>query len=292
MPAAETVLVTGAAGNTGSVLVPMLLGKDIDVRAFVHDQSKAQSLKLKEAGAEIYEGDLRNPDDVREALQGVDSVYLCTWNGPTQAEQALNVIEVAQEVGQPHIVRHSMWGSENSRIVEQGTQVEQELKQSDLSYTILRPTFFMQNIMMASQSIATEGKMYWSLDDAEIAMVDIRDIAETATDVLTEEGHEGRTYTITGPEAISFHDVADALSEELDREIDYVKVSDEVARDSMVQMGMNEWVADGYVELFDGFRAGFADEPSEDVAKVKGNPPRSIDQFARDFSSMFQAEPA
>lgn len=292
MPVAETVVVTGAAGNTGSVLIPMLLSEDINVRAFVHDQSKAQSLKLKEAGAEIYEGDLRNQDDVREALQGVDSVYLCTWNGPTQAEQALNVIEVAQEVGQPHIVRHSMWGSENSRIVEQGTQVEQELKQSDLSYTILRPTFFMQNIMMASQSIATEGKMYWSLDDAEIAMVDIRDIAETATNVLTEKGHEGRTYTITGPEAISFHDVADALSEELDREIDYVKVSDEVARDSMLQMGMNEWVADGYVELFDGFRAGFADEPSEDVAEIKGEPARSIDQFARDFSSMFQAETA
>lgn len=286
----ETILVTAAAGNTGSVLVPKLLNQGVDVRAFVHDRSKAQS--LAEAGAEIYEGDLRDADDVREALQGVDRVYLCTWNGPTQAEQALNVIEVAEEVGQPHIVRHSMWGSENSRIVQQGQQVEEALKQSDLSWTILRPTFFMQNTLMASQSIAAEGKMYWSLDDAEIAMVDIRDIADVATKVLTEEGHEGQTYTITGPEAITFDDVAEGLSKELDREIEYVKVPDEAARESMLQMGMHEWVADGYVELFDGFRQGFADEASDDVARLKGEPARSINQFARDFSNMFQAEPA
>ena len=271
-------------------MVPKLLEEDVEVRAFVHDANKANT--LRQAGAEIMEGDLRNPEDVKHALKDVDKVYLLTWNGPTQAEQALNVIEVAQEVGQPHIVRHSMWGSEESRIVQQGMQVEQELKESDLSWTILRPTFFMQNILGQAQNIAAEGKMYWSLEDAEIAMIDIRDIADSAVSVLTEEGHQGKTYRLTGPEAISFHRVADVLSEELDREIQYISVPDEAAKDSMIQMGMHEWVAKGTVELFEGFRQGFADEASEDVARLKGESARSIRQFVRDFAGMLEAQPA
>ena len=245
----DTVLVTGATGNTGSVLVPALVEAGVDVRAFVRDEAKAQP--LKDAGAEIVVGDLEDPETIRPALEGVDKVYLLTWNGPPQAEHAHNVIEAAKEVGQPHIVRHSMWGSDKSRIVQQGNQVEEELKASGLPWTMLRPTFFMQNFLMSAQTITSEGKMYWPLEDAEIAMIDIRDIVDCAVTVLTEEGHIGET---------------------------------------LVSMGMNEFVAKGYIELFEGFREGFADEASDDVVRLKGQPARSIDEFARDFAGMFQPE--
>ncbi len=204
----------------------------------------------------------------------------------------MNVIEAAEEVGQPHIVRHSMWGPEESRIVQQGMQVEEELKESELSWTILRPTFFMQNILGQAQNITAEGKMYWSLEDADIAMIDIRDIADSAVRVLTEDGHQGETYRLTGPEAISFNRVAEVLSDELNREIQYVSVPDEAAKDSMIQMGMDEWVAKGTLELFEGFRQGFANEASEDVTKLKGESARSIGQFTRDFAGMLEAQPA
>lgn len=284
------VLVTGATGNTGSVLVPALLEKGVNVRAFVRDEAKAQP--LKEAGAEITVGDLERPDTITPALEGVDRVYLLTWNGPPQAEHAINVIEAAREAGQPHIVRHSMWGSENSRIVQQGQQVEEELKSSGLPWTLLRPTFFMQNLLMSAQTIASEGEMYWPLEDAEISMIDIRDIVDSAVAVLTEDGHEGETYTLTGPEAITFHEAADALSQALDRDVDYVSVPDEAAQQAMLDMGMHEFVAKGYVELFEGFRAGFADHATDDVEELKGQRARSIKQFARDFAEMFEAQPA
>lgn len=284
------VLVTGATGNTGSVLVPALLEKGVNVRAFVRDEAKAQP--LKEAGAEITVGDLERPDTITPALEGVDRVYLLTWNGPPQAEHAINVIEAAREAGQPHIVRHSMWGSENSRIVQQGQQVEEELKSSGLPWTLLRPTFFMQNLLMSAQTIASEGEMYWPLEDAEISMIDIRDIVDSAVAVLTEDGHEGETYTLTGPEAITFHEAADALSQALDRDVDYVSVPDEAAQQAMLDMGMHEFVAKGYVELFEGFRAGFADHATDDVEELKGQRARSIKQFARDFAAMFEAQPA
>lgn len=284
------VLVTGATGNTGSILVPALRQAGVDVRAFVRDEAKAQP--LKEAGAEIVVGDLEQPETITPALQGVDRVYLLTWNGPPQAEHATNVIEAAKEAGEPHIVRHSMWGSENSRIIQQGHQVEEELKTSGLSWTLLRPTFFMQNLLMSAQTIASEGEMYWPLEEAEISMIDIRDIVACAVTVLTEGGHVGETYTLTGPEAITMHEAADALSEALDRDVDYVSVPDEAAQQAMVDMGMHEWVAQGYIELFEGFRAGFADHATDDVATLKGEPARSIEQFAHDFAEMFKAQPA
>ncbi len=284
------VLVTGATGNTGSILVPALAQAGVKVRAFVRDVAKAQP--LQDVGAELAVGDLEKPDTIKPALEAVDKVYLLTWNGPPQAEHATNVIAAAKQVGEPHIVRHSMWGSQNSRIVQQGQQIEGELKSSGLSWTLLRPTFFMQNLLMSAETIASGDEMYWPLEDAELSMIDIRDIVECAVTVLTEEGHERETYTLTGPEPITMHQAADALSEVLDKDVDYVSVPDEAARQAMVDMGMHDWVAQGYVELFEGFRAGFADHATEDVATLKGEPARSIEQFAHDFAEMFEARPA
>lgn len=283
-------LVTGATGNTGSILVPSLREAGVDVRALVRDEARAQA--LKELAAETAVGDLEQPETITPALEGVDKDYLLTWNGPPQAEHAANVIEAAEETGELHIVRHSMWDPENSRIVQQGELVEEQLKSSNLSWTILRPTFFMQNLRMSAQTIASEAEMYWPLEDTEIAMIDIRDVVDCAVTVLTEEGHEGKTYTLTGPEANTFDEGAEAMTEALERDVEYVSVPDEAAEHAMVDMGMHEGGAEGYVELFEGFRAGYADHATDDVATLQGEPARSIEQFADDFAGMFQAEGA
>lgn len=279
------VLVLGATGNTGSGLVPALRSAGVEVRAFVRDEAKAQP--LKELGAEIVVGDLDRPETIEPAVKGVDKVYLLTWNGPTQAQQVQNVLDVATRVGNPHIVRHSMWGSEKSRIIRQGDQAEEAIKSSGLPWTMLSPTFFMQNTMMAAQTIASDGVIYWDVDEGKISMIDVRDIVDTAAAVLTGTGHEGKSYILTGPEAISFHDVADTFSDVLGREVRYISVPHEAAFQSMVSMGMPEWISRGYGELMDGFSEGFADRPTDSVATLTGHPARDFAQFARDFAQYF-----
>lgn len=280
------ILVTGATGNTGTGLVPALLDAGLDVRAFVRDdEEKAQA--LREAGAEIVVGDLDRPETIEAAVQGVDKIYLLTWNGPTQLQQVENVLDVARRAGAPHIVRHSMWGSENSRIIKQGDQAEESLKSSGLPWTILKPTFFMQNTMLARQTIASDGVIYWDMGDGKLAMIDVRDIVDAAVAVLSGTGHEDQSYILTGPEPISMHDVADTLSDILDKEITYVSVPGEAALQSMVGMGFPEWIARGYGELMEGFSQGFANRATTNVELLSGRPARSYEQFARDYAGVF-----
>jgi uncharacterized protein YbjT (DUF2867 family) len=281
------VLVTGATGNTGSRLVQALCEAQVDVRAFVRDEAKAQS--LKEMGAEIVKGDLDQPETIGPTLEGVDKIYLLTWNGPTQAQQAENVIKAAQKAGKPHIVRHSMWGSEKSRIVQQGDRIEETLKSSGLPWTVLKPTFFMQNLMMAAQTIVSDGVFYWDTGDGKLGMIDVRDIAESAFAVLTGSGHEGKSYILTGPEAISMQDAAKTFSKLLGKEVTYVNVPHEASLKSMVSMGFPEWIARGYGELMEGFSEGFANRVTDNVEILTGHPARSFEQFARDFAQVFAA---
>ncbi|MEJ2560390.1 MAG: NmrA family NAD(P)-binding protein, partial [Anaerolineae bacterium] len=220
------------------------------------------------------------------AVEGVDKIYLLTWNGPTQAQQAENVIKAAKQAGKPHIIRHSMWGPE-SRIIKQGRQVEEALKSSGLPWTLLKPTFFMQNTMMAAQTIASDGVIYWAMKDGKLGMIDLRDIVDAAVAVLTSGGHEGKSYILTGPAAISFHDVAATFSKVLGKDVKYVSVPGEAALDSMLGIGMPEWIAKGYVELFEGFSENFANRATDNVAILTGHPARSFEQFARDFAQAF-----
>ena len=280
------ILVTGATGNTGSGLVPALRKAGVDVRAFVRDEAKAQP--LKGLGVEVVVGDLDRPETIAPAVEGVDKIYLLTWNGPTQAQQAINVIEAAKKAGNPHIVRHSMWGSEKSRIIQQGDQVEAALISSGLPWTLLKPAFFMQNLMMAAQTIASDGMIYWDTGDGKLGMIDLRDIVEAAFAVLTGEGHEGKNYILTGPEAISMHEVASAFSKALGKKVTYVSVPGEASLQSMLSMGFPEWIARGYGELMVGFSQGFADRTTDNVATLTGHPARSIEQFARDYAQVFE----
>ncbi len=285
MASSGRILVTGATGNTGALLVAALRRAKLDVRAFVRDTAKAEPLKA--AGAEVVVGDLDRPETITPALEGIDKLYLLTWNGPTQEQQAENVITAARHAGNIHIVRHSMWGPGRSRIIKQGDRVEESLKSSGLPWTLLKPTFFMQNTMMAAQTISTQGVIYWDMKEGRIGMIDLRDIVDAAVAVLAGTGYTGKSYILTGPAALSFHDVASTFSMVLGKKITYVSIPGETALKSMVQMGMPEWIARGYVELSEGFSENFAASVTENVAALTGHPARSLEQFIRDSLQVF-----
>ena len=135
------ILVFGATGNTGSILVPALLSAGHEVRAFVRNEEKAQS--LKDAGAEIYLGDLDRGDTIDGALEGIEKVYFCTWNGPTASAQGNNIVNAIKRAGtKPFIVRHSAYGTEGSKLIQQINEVDNAIQESGAPWTRIKPTFW------------------------------------------------------------------------------------------------------------------------------------------------------
>ena len=286
----DTILVTGATGNVGGAVIASLTAMGANIRALVRDESKAQG--LRDAGVEVVMGDLDKPETLDAAFSEVDRVFLVTAPNPAQVTQASNGIAAAKRAGNPLIVRLSA-GAFNTapdsppRVTRQHAEIDAELKASGLPYTILRPHNFMQNTLMAAQTVASDGAVYVPWKEGKAGMIDVRDIADVAAKVLTEAGHEGKTYGLTGPASISFHDVAAGLSKALGKEVKYVDVPLEAAREAIVGMGLSEWIADALNEYSKAFSEGLGDFTTNDVEEITGHPARSYETFARDFAQAF-----
>ncbi len=278
------LLVTGATGNTGSLIVKQLLERGVAVRALARDEGRAQA--LRQQGAEVVLGDLDVPSTLDAAVDGVDKVYLVTWNGPTAEQQRKNVVAAARRVGAAHIVVGGALGP-RSRITDQIDAANRFLEESGLPWTILQPTFFMQNLLAAREPIA-QGGLYWDLGEGRLPAIDVRDIADVAVAVLLGSGHEGRTYDLTGPGALSFSEMAAVLSHELGHPVSYTAVPTEAARQFLMSLGFPEWIADGFGELMAGFAANWAaSKMTNNVELLSGHPARSFEQFVRDYRDAF-----
>ena len=289
MASMRLVLITGATGRVGSALLDRLSDADVKLRVLSHDESKAQSLRSR--GVEVIEGDFLKPESLGPALDQVTAVFLATPIHPEQITQATNVIEAAKDSGAaPRIVRLSVHQASHqapTRNSRQHAVIEDTLASSGLPYTVLRPQSFMQNTLMAAWTIATQGKIYQPMKDGRLGMIDARDIGAVAARVLTEEGHEGQTYTLTGPAAISFHDVARILSGILGREVSYLSVSLDKAKETMLARGLSEWLADTLTEYANAHRAGYSDWTTDDVERLTDYRATPYQQFAKDFAMVF-----
>ncbi len=284
------ILVTGATRNVGGGVVANLTAAGADVRALVRDESKAQG--LREASVEVIIGDLDKPETLDAAFSGVDKVFLVTPAGPDQVSLARNGIAATKRAGSPHIVRLSSGGFTEMpgalpRIAAQHAEIDAELRASGLPYTILRPHTFMQNTLVSAQTVASDGAVYMPMKEGKLGMIDVRDIVDVAAKVLTEAGHEGKAYTLTGPASISFHEVAAGLSKALGKEVKYVDVPLEAAREAMLGMGVPEWFGDPIDEYNKAMSEGFGDFTTNGVEEITGHPARSYETFARDFAQAF-----
>jgi len=283
-------LVTGATGKVGSSLLKHLDTANTDLRALVHDESKAQSLRDRDV--ETVVGDFLEPVSLGTALEGVSTVFLATPIHPEQITQATNVIEAASASGNdPRIVRLSVHQASHqapTKISRQHAEIEDTLAASGLTYTLLRPQSYMQNTLMAAPTVASEGKIYQPMKEGRLGMIDARDVGEAAAKVLTEDGHEGKTYTLTGPTTVSFYDVAGVLGEVLGKEVAYVPVPLKRAKEAMLQRGIPEWMADALNEYAKTHSEGYSDWTAEDFERLTGHPATHYEQFASDFEQIFR----
>ena len=276
------ILITGGTGNSGSEIVRQLSATGARFRVLARNPQKAASLRLP--GVELVAGDLANPQSLAAALSGVDRVLMLSSPDPRQVELQGNLLEASKRAGVRHVVKFSAMTADPkspARFPRLHGQTEQQIRASGPSWTFLRPTFFMQNLLGLAGMVKS-GTIYQPAGDSKASFVDIRDIAAVAVKALTEGGHEGKAYDITGPQLLSYHDIARVLSEVTGKPVKYQDVPPAAARQSMLDSGIPEWLTDGINELMDQMRAGQYAVVSNAVRDVAKKQPITFAQFARE----------
>src|SRR5205807_4685277 len=285
---AETVLVTGATGTIGRDVAKQLARKGAAVRAGVRDQAKAR----KQFGADIALAtfDFEDAASFPGALKGVEKVFLLPPLMPNQVEVTNAFVYAAKRADVRNIVKLYEIGADASPPYTFGkwhAANEQHIRESGLAFTFLRPNSFMQNFI--TYFPPRDGTSYLPWGNGKASFVDTRDIAAVAAEALTSDGHEGKTYTPTGPAALGIAEVASILSETAGREINYVDVPESAARDGMLQAGLPQWQVEPLLELHATNKQSRWSAVTSDVEKVTGAPPIDFAQFARDHVEKFRA---
>ena len=286
-----TILITGATGNVGRELTKQLVAQEVPFRVMVRSTQKAKAF-YKMEDVEVIIGDFNDAKTVADALKGINRAFLLT-NSSEQAEtQQLTFVELASRAGVKQIVKLSQWAADTDspvRFLRYHAVVENKIKELGLNYTFLRPNLFMQSLLSFREMILNQGKFFAPVGNAKISMVDVRDIAAVAAAALSEDGHAGKTYNITGPEALSHQEMAKKLSQALNRQIEFVDIPPESMREALAGVGFPNWQADGLIEDYAHYHRGEAATITADIKNVTGKPPHSLEEFARDYATVFSS---
>jgi len=255
----------------------------------VRDPEKAA--KLLGDDVEIARGDFTDAASLDAAMEDVDCALLLTPPSQDQVELQKSFIDAAARNRLRHVVKYSAAGADTgsaSTFARQHGQSEQHLRDSGIGWTMLRPSFFMQNLL-GLKSMLAGGAIYMPTGNGRAPFVDVRDIAAVAAQVLNNPAaHAGRVYDITGPQSLSYSDVADIFARVLGREIRYTEVPPAQAKQGMMQMGMPEWLADAINQLSEGMKKGQFDRVTNIVRDVGKKEPTAVEQFVRENAAQFQ----
>jgi len=283
------ILITGATGNVGGELVKQLSTRKVPFRAMIRSTKDATALSEVE-GAEIVVGDFDDPESLAGALQHMKRVFLLTNSSERAETQQSTFVEAARRADVKHIVKLSQWAASTDspvRFLRYHAAVERKIEDSGMVYTFLRPNLFMQGLLAFRETIIGQGKFFAAIGAAKISAIDVRDIGAAAAAVLAEEGHQERTYNLTGPEALSHGEMAEKLSGVLGRPIEFVDVPPGVMRAALIGAGLHVWQADGVIEDYAHYSRGEAAEVAGGVQDATGKPPRSFEDFASDYAQGF-----
>ncbi len=284
------ILLTGVTGKTGGATANELIKKGVPLRALVRDAGKATA--LKEAGVELVVGDAGDRDVVARALEGIEKATLILPNSQEQKGMEMQFVDLAAEAGVKHIVKLSSFEAvpeATCPIPALHYAVEQHIRASGMDWTMVRPNFFMQNLLANGATIKAEGKFYLPMGDGVTVMMDCRDIGAAIAETLVGSGHEGQSYEITGPEVMSFYDVADQFSEVLGKKVEYIDQDPAVYRDRISQFLTSQWHLDSIMQLFSEIAEGVVPPKVTDTfSKLVGRDPIPFRQFVRDYISVYQ----
>jgi uncharacterized protein YbjT (DUF2867 family) len=280
------ILITGAGGNVGREVLKQITQTGARIRAAFQSPGKA----AVPDGVEIAIVDFNRSDTLKAALKDVDRVFLV---GPPTAElPALErkAVDVIAQSGVQQIVKLSAMGGRGATFPRQHTESEDYIRSSGVPYTFLRPNGFMQNIVnYNAPTINAQNAFYGSEGDGRVSQIDIRDVAAVAVKVLTENGRLGKTYTLTGAEALNNTEIARVLSDVLGREIRFINLPPAELKKALLSAGMAEWSADAILDLQRFYREDKAATVTRDVEEILGRKPTGFGKFVEDNRSAFQS---
>lgn len=283
------ILVT-TAGKVGSAAALALVEGSVPVRVLVRDPDRHR--ELEKAGVTLVPGDLDDPASVARAVEDVTAVILVSLANP---EQEVRVIDAATAAGVQFIVKATSKASFDSPIARRRGQAEIEahLAAAGIPFALLRSNAYMQNFLVLAPVIAHTNAFASSAASGRVGLVDARDVGEVAATIAADwEGHRGATYWLTGPELLSYADVADVLSAVVGRAIKFIARTAQEDEAAMIGAGVPAAIAAQNAQAFTLIADGDAEWLSDDVATLLHRPARSVQQFATDHAAAFTQAPS
>ena len=273
------ILVTGAAGKTGRHVIQELVEKGARIRALVHHREYIE--RVEEIGAiEVITGDLRDRRVVDQAVEGIRAVYHIPPNvHPDEVAIGKTVISAAQSAEVEHFVYHSVVHPHIEAMPHhwQKMRVEEQLFSCSLAYTILQPAAYMQNILAQWDALIRDGCYCVPYPlETQLSLVDLKDVAEVARLVLTEDGHAGATYELIGTKPMSQIDVAQTLSDGLGREVTAERTPIEVWERGARDAGLGTYAIETLTQMFLYYEHHDFGGSPQILSRLLGRPPTTL----------------
>ena len=281
------ILVTGATGTNGREILARLARLGVSTTAMLRQPDEAKGIP-SDIGR--VAGDFDDERSLDRGLAGVECAFLLTPSTEHAEAQQKRFVAAAARAGVRRVVKLSQFAADADspvRFLRYHAAVEAAIRGTDMTWTFLRPNLFMQGLLHFAGMIQRQNMFAAPIGSARVSAVDVRDIADVAVAALTEPGHEGRTYTLTGPEALTHEDMAVKLSAATGRTVAFHDASEEDMRQAMGAVGMPKWQVEGLIEDYAHYRRGEAAEIATGVLDVTGRQPRGFAEFARNYAGSF-----
>ena len=284
------ILITGATGKTGSATAKSLGEKGETFRALIRNEEKKEG--LESLGGEVVIGSIENTEVVNQSMQGIKTVLVLLPNSESQLALEKQLVDSAKQAGVERIVKMSSIEATpdaTSPIPKLHLESEEYIKQSGLAWTMIKPNFYMQNLLASAGTIKEQGKIFLPMGDGKTGMIDTTDVGKVLAKVLSEDGHESMNHEITGPEILSFYEVAEIFSQVLGKQVDYVDVPMDAYKQTLGQFLTNQWHLDAVIDLFKGIAEGGIEDKTDTFNELMGETPKSLSQFLAENSFIFKS---
>ncbi len=285
------IVVTGATGRTGASAALELAARKIPVRALVRNAEKAA--KLQAAGVQLALGDVDDPQALAAAMQGASRVLVCLPNGEPQLRREKAIADAAVAAGAKHIVKISSVEAHahmKNPVHQTHWQSEEHIRSKGVAWTMVRPTFYMQNFLGSGATIKSESKFYFPFGDKGMAaLIDSRDAGWFAGHVLATDGHANQSYDITSRDKMSFHQVAEVFSRVLGRTISYVPQDPVAYKAFLGKFVTSQWHLDAVCNIFAEIANGYSVPVTDTFKQVSGREPLSLEGFVREFLPVYRS---